>query len=517
MEENEMNQEIQDCAESKVTKLNVKTSFVSKLKKTISNKKFIIGSCICGAVVIAAIIISSIILSAPKVVFSNSIKNTVKGFLNRDEIAPVMSVLKKGSVELNAELENEDAKIEAGGKVYFNKKGLLISDVMFDNGNMSFNGEAYLGLDYMYVNSEELLGDTYGFVAGESESAFENSVFAWTIGDYALDEDTKKIIANYLRAYDDGIYKDMYKDAEKLTDKYIKKLNDLVSKYGEFEKENTTMRFEGERINVRVITLTIYQDAIVSIFEDLYEYILNDEKLENFIVTYGDYFEDALIASGATGVDFDAQVAYDDFLENLEETIDDIDSAENEDSAIVISAVTSKSSAKLLKLTVSTVEDEEVSLNLGSKGIKKTDSIVLKLGNETYTYEIKENSSSAYEAKLVYEYDSEYDDSYDYKGTMFSVDIDKKKDSFKLDMYDGEAVLKGDFDSGLSKTTITVDSLTIDGEKLEKANIRITFKKSDTMQFNSHKINKANVISVDNLTSDDLKNIEEKIYKKQEN
>ncbi|MBQ7387640.1 MAG: hypothetical protein IJW03_05700 [Clostridia bacterium] len=529
MEENGMNPEMQNAPETETStaapevetaapEAEVKMSFIDKVK---ANMKLLIGAGAALAAVIVAVIVVSAILSSPKVVFSNAISGAVKGFVKRDEIAPIVSMLKHGSLAVDAEIEpTEDEKIELGGKVYFSNKSIFFSDIVFDNGDMALEGSAYFSLDYMYVNSDKILGGAYGFVAGDSESSFKNSVFAEKDGDYELPEDSQTMVANYLRGYDEDIYNEMYKDANKLIKKYEKKLKSLVSKYGEFEKETTKMKVDGERKNVRLVTLTITQDALVEIMEELYFYVETDSKLEDFFIEYADFFEEALIASGNVDEDFDAQEAYDDFLEEFEKYVDELDDSSKDDISYVIKVATPKSSSKLIKLTVSMVDDDDEEelyvVEAGSKGVKKTDKLVIKNGNTTYTYEIKDDSMSAYKASLVHEYDSEWSDDYDYEETVLSIDIDKKKDKVKIGLNDGDTVLKGTFKSNLFNTKITIDSITVGEEKLDKANISVTLNKFDFVFLNKTKLDEAEVMPIDELKAEDIEKIGEKIYKEEE-
>ena len=114
-----------------------------------------------------------------------------------------------------------------------------------------------------------------------------------------------------------------------------------------------------------------------------------------------------------------------------------------------------------------------VSIELGKKGIKKTDKIVIASNGVELAYEIEENNSKAYEAKLTLDY-GEYGEG---KETFFTVEVDKKKDGFKV--VAGDYTVKGDVSKKGKVTTIAVDKILVDGEEAITTDLEIIINTSD--------------------------------------
>lgn len=475
-------------------------------KKKINFKRLIIGA---AAVVVAAVV-ALIVFNSPRFVFAASIKGAVKGILGRQEIAPVVSMLKHGSLDANGSYElTEDETMTFAAKMFFSKKHIYVSDMSLKADDVNIDGSLYFGLDYMYVQSDKLLDGAYGVTAGGSEDAFKNSIFAGK-GEYALPEDAQTMIANYLRGYDEGIYTKMSKDLNKLLKKYENKVYDLICKHGEFESKNTTIRVDGERVKVREITLVISPDAAVKIAEDLFEFVEKDKKLESFFIDYVDFFSEALEATGSIDDDFDAQEAYDDFLEMFEDAIDEfseiVDDSDDEDIEIV--AAVAAGTSKLVRFSIESDGYTMIEVEFGKKGAKKSNKISITSNeSNSYIYEVKKNSLTEFKASLVHEYEDYWDDeTVEYE--IFSIDINKSRGSIKVSADEGYYVVKGSFKSGLLKTEIGIDSITVGDSKNKDFTINVTIKKFD---FINGQLKKDDYATIDDITGKKIEEIIENI------
>ena len=285
----------------------------------------------------------------------------------------------------------------------------------------------------------------------------------------ALAEEEFKTVTELLTAIDEELDRELEKDLEKLVKRYGKKVWKVFCENAEFESETGSVRINKERKNARTITITLDGDALGVIVEDMVDYVLEDDKLRDLVIKYGDRFADMLEA------EFDIEDiadTYDGWMEELEDNANDIvDTIEltvKED--IVITLVTPTMNSDLLMLTAEYDEAEIFSVEFGHEGLRKTDCISLKLGGAMdIVYSISEDSKDEYKSTLEVEGEK-----------VATMEIDKKKDTYQLELVD-LCTVKGDMSSKGKTHTLTVDSVIVDGEKFEKLGITLTFNEKDKM------------------------------------
>ena len=250
---------------------------------------------------------------------------------------------------------------------------------------------------------------------------------------------------------------------------------------------------------------SISSDAAVKIAEDLFEFVEKDKKLESFFIDYVDFFNEALVAMNVIGDDFDAQEVYDDFLDSLEDAIDEFseiaDNSDGEDVEFV--AAVAAGTSKLVRFSVESDGYTMIEVDFGKKGAKKSNKITITTNEDNaYIYEVEKNSLTEFKASLVNEYEDYWDDE-TVESEIFSIDIDKSRGSIKVSADEGYYVVKGSFKSGLLKTEIGVDSITVGDSKNDDFTINVTIKRFD---FINGQLKKDNYATIDDITG---KNIEE--------
>ena len=181
---------------------------------------------------------------------------------------------------------------------------------------------------------------------------------------------------------------------------------------------------------------------------------------------------------GRTGADTNDEDGIDDIYDEIDETLDDMDYIEDSDIDIKITVSVSKSSKEIVGL------DVEVKVD-GYKGIDFTftcgptwkNPTEMKLSvkapvNMTATYSVDEDTSKAYSAKFTVKEDG---------SKVVSVDIgwDKKEGDIKIKMDDPDLTFKGNLKVNGSKTVLVLQSLSIQGEKLELGDITVTVDTKD--------------------------------------
>ncbi len=382
---------------------------------------------IISAVIVIAIVVAVLILNNPKFVFDQSIEGVFKGLSKRSEFATLTKASNAGSIELDATLDDEQLigegnELSFGGKFYFRsgKKpedmAVYAEDVNF---KMSQNGEeaefkanAYFSTDYMYVADCNLLDGTYGFVRGDLRDEFLDS--EW-VDELLLNAPNKNelrdAIANVLEYVDDKKEQVLIEDVSAKLEEYVKLMKKLLSDHADFEMEVKKVDCGDERVKSRVVTMTLDQDAVAAILEEMIATLREDDELYDLVMEHAeeilslveDYLE-------VTDEDFDIDEALEDietFYDNLfakEDWKKAVYELKNEEFKIEIEIAAAMLTPTLRKLTVAMEQDgyyNEVVLNVGAAGVKKSDHFSVEVnGSVLCMYEISEDSDDMYSATL---------------------------------------------------------------------------------------------------------------------
>lgn len=452
------------------------------MKKIIIIVAAVLAACLalCGGV--------AIYNNTPQVAAKNAIAGTFEELAQREEFQPVLDMLQKGSLDIKANVDTSkmDEKVieemgdfsataEVGGKIYFGEEEIYLENLHL-NANIpdkefKFSADAYLGTEYGYISNDEILGGTYGFVKGEMTDAFKNSVWA-----DELDQETYDMVVSFLEKLESTDTKELSKDAQKLIDNYYDFITKSIAKHAEFEKKTKDVKVGGEKVKSRVITVTIDNDTIINVVKDLYEEVKEDEDLREFVVSNIEEVKETLtsyIPMPEEYADKDIDDLYDDLIDQMGDYMDEFE--EEMDSVktkVVIEVVTNPMSSNMRKLTVKIKESgksmELFSLDLGVEGIKDTNLIQLTIAeNRVFTYEIEKNDSKYYESKLT---TGRLTGDGDIEGeaVIFKLDIDRRDESYSLKIMEDEVKVSGALIVDGKTTTITVNSLEIEGEKISK-------------------------------------------------
>lgn len=437
------------------------------------SKKLLIILASVLVVVTGAITAVITVSNAPSNVLARAVTDFTEDILERDEIVPIIKTLKNGSVELaftGIKKEDEDSydtSRQIKGKVNFSKDAILLSDVNIKQDKNSIVGELYLSKDYFYINEEKILKGTYGIEYSDAENQLNNSIFApQSKSDYALEQSAFDALVSVINYYE--IYDDISKDMKKIAKKLGKKLWGIIVDNADISKKNTDMRINGDKNKVRLIELTIDADALENIFLDAVDYLRDSKEVEKFLDKYDDILSPILATLTEGEVDSIKEMYY-DFFSNNEEAIDDFcDEISNNFETLTLKIATPKSSAKLLKLEVVYDKTSMITLECGTKGIKKTDKITLTAGDLEISYQVKSNDKKKFDAvcNICLEGDEEYE---------ISATIDKANEKYKVTqktMYESydynygedytstyEYIISGKFSQKGNKTTLSVDNV----------------------------------------------------------
>ncbi len=441
-------------------------------------KKFVIP--VVAAVAVAGVATGTGIgvaayMNQPKIVAVRALEGAMQDLLKREEIEPLVNTLKQGSLSLNGSLSQGAEKLEVGGKIYMNanKCAIMADELVFKTSDgtnsVQLTGSAYFSEDKFYISNNEWLKGTYGVVRGETLAAWEDSIFAPdSQSAFALPQETFNRISNSIKLYHEGKDKELSKKAEKIVKRYLKEAISIIQENLEFEEESKKIDVNGERVEARVITITVTAQNFVNILDDIYDYAVEDDDLRNFVVWVADTYEEQLSQAGVITDDINIENVYYELMNELSEEIDDMDTrAQTMESSLTFQIATKKNSTQLMKFSLCDSSGDTplqvLSLEIGEKGIKNTDKITVienmpLVAQKQSIYEIKENTDKSFQAVATVEYD-DYNDKYDHKVEIFNFKLDKKDNAYKL-LLPNEIIIKGTLKQSGDKTTITVNKVT---------------------------------------------------------
>lgn len=485
-----------------------------------ANKKVIVGTASALAVCTAGGVGAGVYLNKPEVVAANAISGFVEDFVEREEIAPIANMLKKGSLEFSLSKINkgdmnylEDMSVD--GKMYFSSKAFMLEDVNVKVRDLKVSADMYVSEDLIYIQEDEILDEAYGIEVENFASNLEDSIFAYGSGsDYAIPD--KDLYEAIIEAMEDPISaKEMRKDVKKITKAYGKDIYKIVCEHAEFESEKDEVRIGGSKEKVRVVTVTIDEKAMANIVADVYDYVRDDDKVIEFLEKYESKFQSIIEYSG---MEQDSIVElYEEMLDNLGENIDEIcDEIEDEASELELELITRKSSSKLLKMTVKSDGDEMISIDVGMDGIKKSNKITLEAAGAELVYEIKTNDKEAYEAVVEVN---------DNKICTIEVDRDKEKFEIWAGAEEGASItVSGTFVKEGKATTINFKKAQYKHEEYEWNDATYSYEWVDvvdeytsdlTLTINqSDKMPKApeDFVTIDEITEEDIEQWMKNVY-----
>jgi hypothetical protein len=464
-------------------------------------KKLVLGALVF--ILLVAGVGAGIYFNQPKVVVRNALAGFVEDLAKRPEVEPLVNMANKGSLELSGKVDSsklkgsaefiEDAKeenfkVSAGGKFYFGKEAFYIENLnadvfVEDEVDFNLNANIFMSQDLVYVENDEILDGTVGIVRGEMADAYSGSYFQELVP-----EEFNEIAEKAFELIDEMDSEKAQKDFKKIADRYGKVLLKSFEKNAEIDSENDDVKIGGEKMDCRVITVTLDEKAMIAIVEDLYEEFENDDKLVDYLYEYGaEEIYDMMMyimveMMGVEDPDMSFEEGWDLVIETLGEAIDEMKD-ELEDIEISVEIVTPKFSSTLRKISVAYDFDGEkatlLTADFGKDGIKKATEINLDVmdGMAAVTYEV-ENSKEEYNGKLVVESEMMLGKE---AMTLFTIKVDKDKDTFRINIPEAELVLSGDWASKSGVHTITFKKVAMNDETIEGFELTFVIDEKDKM------------------------------------
>jgi|GEM_PF-1535235 len=470
---------------------------INRVKNLTKKQLILIG---CAVAVVLALIIGVAIYNSPSAVADRVLGRAVEDFVEREEIDYMLSLLTGGSVDVAYKGDVDGVTVDANAKLFLNADEneymlqLLQLEAKAEGQKLGLTGSIYLSDDTVYVANDEILKGAYGIERGSMEEGLKNSILhPESESPYALDEQTYEALLQFCKLADSDLPEDLEKDLIKVTTRYTDKLYSWVKKYARFETSKQEIDLSDGSKKVRVVYVIITPETVRSIARELRDYIKDDSKLRDLVIEYYAEFADILQYSANLSEEFDIREAYDNMIDEVDTLLSDmIDGLEDEDeeSFIALCMATPKSSSKLLKMwfisgdDVDDIEDEDeisegISIDFGSKGVKKTKQITIK---ESYGSKIKYTVND--EERGITEYKLSVAD------TVYALRLDTKEDTFKLrksvSYYDdttSTTTIEGNYTTKGDKATYEFKKVKVDGEVVESANfdLTVTFEEKDSI------------------------------------
>ena len=504
----------------------------------------------CLLILLGIPVLGICVVNNPTTLAAKAIQELVTDVQEREEIGYLTDLLSECSisgsltkVEDNGKNVFQNSKIS--GKIYFNKNELYLSDINIKAEELNVVGDLYISENEVIIKEDNYIKGKYGINFNTFKKDLDNSIFAPTSdSDFALDRYTYNDIIEYVDYLNEikAVRNDLTKDLEELSKELGKDIWKIASKTFEFKLENDKVLINDEETKVKVITITIDGNSFANFVEQLVAYLKETDLIVNFLTKY----EKTLQNFNIITVSNESLVKqYKDFIDNisLEEELEDI--KENLET-INIKLYTSKFSSHLSKLEfiVSDEEEQETlfALEIGKKGIKKTNQVRFTFDETQYTYSInkdnKGNTNVFLESKRIYE-----------NSTLtlsritinsYELNINKKEKTYELKIVDtmdesknGELTkythdiytVKGTCDKTGNTLKLSIDTIEnlyerdygnsyskpISDTNIIKMDLNITIKANDPMP----KFSK-DYKSIDDITEDDIYNwveaIEDSVY-----
>ena len=121
------------------------------------NKLFLIIASAILVVAIGAGIAFAVYVNAPENVAISAVTGVIEDFAEREEISPIVEILKGGSVSISAEkIEDDDGYdvLNGGsinGKVYFSSDAIYLNDIDIELDGDEISGNLYVSNEKIYI------------------------------------------------------------------------------------------------------------------------------------------------------------------------------------------------------------------------------------------------------------------------------------------------------------------------------------------------------------------------------
>jgi len=444
----------------------------------------IIGGSVGAAALVALVVVTIALANRPSALIVRGFVNTISDAKRIELFDVADDVANGGSIAVSANLDKlakDDLTVQA--KLYAdvqNMKGAYEMTVAEDKDDV-LQARVLYNQDRFAFTCPELVDGAYGVNIKNLAKNLPGSIFdPDEETDYSLTEEQFEYFINLKDTVRND--KNLEHDVSNMIAKYRKLAIEKLVKYSEVGRASKTITVGGEKVPCTLVTLTIDQDDLVLIVQDLVEYANNDKDLEKLlyrVAANGSYYDDT-------------DEFIDEFYDALDDIEENVENLEKEDIEMQLSFYITKSGRRIAQIDAELEYDNdeaEVSVVLG-KNVAKSKEISLsakdKKSEESYsiTYSVKEDSAKYYEAEIEIVETSSYSTYVDYDGTdgdrgsgknknvdtdktTIEIEWDRKKGDFQLDYEDewgDKSTVKGNLLQKGDKYIFVLTNIRSDGE-----------------------------------------------------
>ena len=419
----------------------------------------IVGSAVAGTLLIVGIV-AAILANRPSALLLSAAGNTAKDFSRLEGVSFAKEVANGGSVAVSANLDKYVDDITIQGKIYTdakNNKGAYEMTI-YDDDDVMVQPRIYVNKDSIVATCPEIFEGAYGVNFKKLDKNLPGSIFDPDEDtDYSLPEG----VYEYLMSLSENTKgnKELQRDIEKTAARYEKFTIQTIMKYAEVTKTSDKITVGGDKISCTVITIELDEDAIVSICQDIIDYINNDKSLEDLLLRYYSANPSSNISYYSIlygyDYDFDPEDMVDEFYDEVDDFEDRLDYIEDMDIEIEASVYITKSGKRIAQVDFESEiqgEEFECSLVLG-KNVTKTKEMSFSYETSdgdkfSIEYEVEQNDAKGFEAEINYE-------SYDPWSYYRSENKGKMTISWDKKSGDCEVKVKGEYDDFSIKGNLT--------------------------------------------------------------
>ena len=447
-------------------------------------RMLIIGGSVGAAALVSLVVVTIALANRPSALIVRGFVNTIADAKRIELFDVADDVVNGGSVAVSANLDKlakDDLTVQA--KLYSdaqNMKGAYEMTVSEDNDAV-LQASVLYNQDRFAFTCPELVDGAYGINIKNLSKNLPGSIFdPDEETDYSLSEERYEYFMNLKDTLKND--KNLEDDVSNMIAKYRKLAVEKLVKYSEVGRSSKTITAGGEKVPCTLITLTIDQDDLALVIQDLIEYANNDKDLEKLlyrVASNGSYYDDT-------------DEFVDEFYDALDEIEDHLEELTDEDIEMQLDFYITRSGRRIAQIDAEMEYDKDdikMSLVLG-KNVAKSKEISLtakdKKSGDAYSivYSVKEDSSKLYEAEIEIEETSKSYTNIDYDytenddrrpdkeeridtdKTTIEVEWDRKSGDFKLDYEDewDEYTIKGNLLQKGDRYIFVLTNLRSDGE-----------------------------------------------------
>ena len=347
------------------------------------------------AIILAAVLVVGGGVTVGVVVSNNNLPQNIAkdailslgNVIERIEFAPIYQTFTGGSIQMSQTSitqDGETSQVTNSAKIFFADDGIVLQNINFSQLDVAIQGELWLTEDFVYISEQNILGDAYAWERGKLAEQFEKSIFAYgSNSKYSINNQAKYDDALKLFKHLDKVNTAaMQRDIKKVYANYLNEVWEIACEEIEFEEAVKVVKIDGENVEARNVKITIDADDICEIWENVLDFLCEDDQVVNFLDKYEDVLNIANNPIFGTGTQSNKTLA-DEYRQLLDEWQDDYYNTslriQNEwgNNKLVVDISTPKHQSKLLKLNVAYGYEDMLTLDFGGKTIENANKITL--------------------------------------------------------------------------------------------------------------------------------------------